>query len=198
MCIPKPRQGGVTLIETVVFIVVISIAVMALLQLFTLTTRSSADPVRRKQALLLAEALLEEVQLAKFTYCDPTDPQADSATSSLDCTIPEAFGQAAPEPAGTRPFDNINDYVAAANTATAAFESGGVLMNAAGTPFGLTGYTARLTITPQTLGQGSTAIVAGGSSADVDVLRITVSVAYGNGESVVLDGFRTRYAPNTL
>jgi len=38
---------------------------------------------------------------------------------------------------------------------------------------------------------------AGGASADTEVLRISVRVDY-DGQSLVLDGYRTRYAPNSL
>jgi MSHA pilin protein MshD len=36
-----------------------------------------------------------------------------------------------------------------------------------------------------------------GNAADTNVLRITVQVSYGN-DTVTLDGYRTRYAPNHL
>ena len=57
-----PGQRGVTLIELIIFIVVVSIAVVGLLQIFARTTASSADPQLRKQALAIAEAMLDEIE----------------------------------------------------------------------------------------------------------------------------------------
>ena len=198
---PPVRQRGVTLVELILFIVIVGIAVGGILTVMNLTTRGSADPVRRKQALIIAEGLLEEVELARFSYCDPADPNAgdaDTVKSAADCGIPERWGQLDPEPTGAtsgRPFDNVNDYVSAARTWTAAFDNaGGVLADANGNPLDVSGYTARLSIAPASLnGIGSDADTA----ADTEVLRITVEVSYG-GESVTLDGYRTRYAPNHL
>jgi MSHA pilin protein MshD len=198
MSFSRRRQRGVTLIELILFIVIISVAVVGVLQVFAVTSAGSADPLRRKQALMIAEGLLEEVQLAKFTYCDPSSPNADSATSTAVCTVPERFGQGggagpAQEPVGPRPFDNVNDYVAAPNTSVAAFDAGGKLLDAAGTDMKVDGYTARLTIVPEALG----GIASGYTASDVgDVLRISVEVKYDN-ETLVLDGYRTRYAPNS-
>jgi hypothetical protein len=45
-------------------------------------------------------------------------------------------------------------------------------------------------IVPETLNG-----IAGGTTADPDVLRITVTVTYDGGQTVSLDGYRTRYAP---
>jgi MSHA pilin protein MshD len=189
------RQRGLTLIELLMFIVIIGVALVAILQVFRITTARSADPVRQKQALMIAESLLEEVQLARFTWCDPSSDNADIATSRAECSIGEEFGQVLPEPSGPRPYDNINDYVAAANQPSYAFNNAaGLLANANGNAMNIDGYSARLTIAPATLGSGADAIVASGTSANVDVLRITVEVNYDN-ERLVLDGYRTRYAP---
>ena len=187
------RQRGVTLVELVLFIVIVSVALVGILQVMRLTTANSADPVRRKQALMLAEAMLEEVQLAKFTYCDPTSSNADIATSTSVCAIKEGFGQANGEPVGARPYDNVNDYVTAANTWESAFNAGGVLTDADGNTVNLSGYAVSLMINPEPLNN----IASTGTSADVDVLRISVKVTY-DGETLVLDGYRTRYAPNSL
>lgn len=196
------RQRGVTLVELILFIVIVGIAVGGILTVMNLTNRGSVDPVRRKQALIIAEGLLEEVELARFSYCDPADPDAsdpDTVKSSADCkTAPEQWGQQDPEPTGAgngRPFDNINDYVNAPATWTAAFDiAGNVLADANGNALGVNGYTARLSIAPASLsGIGSDA----DTSADTEVLRITVQVSY-DGETVTLDGYRTRYAPNHL
>ncbi|MFL6709161.1 MAG: type II secretion system protein [Massilia sp.] len=184
------RQRGVTLVELVLFIVVVSVAVAGILQVLQSSTAASADPLRRKQALMIAEALLEEVQLAQYTFCDPASPDASTATSTAACTIPERFGQ---ESAGSRPYDNVNDYAAAANTPIAAFNAGGVLADANGVPMAVNGYSASLTLIPESLGD----IASNAGAVDVgEVLRISVTVSYDN-QKLVLDGYRTRYAPNT-
>jgi len=72
----KRRERGLSLVELVVFIVIVSAAVAGVLGVMDVTTRSSADPLIHKQALAIAEAVLEEVQLQPFTYCDPDDPGA--------------------------------------------------------------------------------------------------------------------------
>jgi MSHA pilin protein MshD len=200
------RQRGVTLVEMIVFMVIVGIALGALVSVMNLTTRQSADPVRRKQALILAEGLLEEVERASFSYCDPADPNATTATRSADCTIPEAWGQAGSEPATSgRPYDNVNDYVAAAATATAAFDVGGKLSDANGNALNLAGYTATVTITPRALGPSGAVVgvdnpsagLSTASSADNEALLITVQVSY-DGQTLTLDGYRTRYAPTAL
>ena len=79
-------QRGVTLVELIVFIVVVGTAAMGVLLAIDVAARSSADPMIQKQALAVAESLLEEVQLQPFTYCDPDDPNAAAARSAADCT----------------------------------------------------------------------------------------------------------------
>ena len=37
-----------------------------------------------------------------------------------------------------------------------------------------------------------------GTSADAEVLHISVEVTYGNDQKVVLDSYRTRYAPKSM
>jgi MSHA pilin protein MshD len=196
------RQGGVTLIELVLFIVIVGIALAGIVTMMNLTTRGSTDPLRRKQALIIAEGLLEEVQLAKFSWCDPASANADTAANSAACDIPENWGQLAPEPSGGangRPYDNVNDYVTAPGVLTAAFDNAaGVLVDAAGNPLGVDGYRVRLSIRPAALGPAAAPIGSdAGASADTDVLRITVQVDF-DGQTLTLDGYRTRYAPNHL
>jgi MSHA pilin protein MshD len=188
MCIR--RQRGVTLIELILFIMIVGIALTAILGVMNVTTSRSADPVRTKQALMIAEGLMEEVQLARFTKCDPSG----DVDASGNCTIPEAWGQVAPEPPGPRPYDNVNDYVSAANTAVAAFNVGGALADANGRALALTGYTATVAITPEAVGPGGAQVGAAGSTADTDMLRIRITVFFDQ-QSLVLDGYRARYAP---
>lgn len=194
MSIDSERQRGVTLVELIIFIVIIGVALAGLLQVLSFTSRNSADPVRQKQALMLAESLLEEVQLSGFTYCDPTDESADTAANWAACSIKEEFGQVAgKEPVGPRPYDNINDYVSAANKPEPAFDVGGFLSDANGNRIAVEGYTATLTVSPAVLN----GIGAAGTSANTDVLRITVEISYQGDKVLALDGYRTRYAPNS-
>ena len=173
------RQRGVTLVELIVAIVIISVGIAGILSTFNIAVSGSASPLIAKQALAIAEALMEEVQLAPFTFCDPDDPLAETATPATVCTIPEAMG---PEAGDARPFDNVNDYNGFALPAITDVAGAAV-------PY-LAGYTAGIVVTAVALN--------GITLASGDVLRITVSVTAPTAEVFTLDGYRTRYAPNAL
>ena len=89
------RQLGVTLVELVVFMVIVSVALVGVLKVLDITNRGSADPLVRKQALSIAESLLLEIQQQPFTFCDPDDASISTATSAADCTNPQDKGGAA-------------------------------------------------------------------------------------------------------
>jgi MSHA pilin protein MshD len=205
---PPGHQRGLSLIELIIFMVVMGITAVAVLQMLNLSAKSSADPVRRKQALLLAESYLEEVELARFTYCDPTDPAATTAANTGQCAKPEVLGQ---ETGGVgRPFDNVSDYGALGSPGAALqqFLTGGQLSDASGTVLtGLSGFTVTVALnavpvaTP--LGTVAMPVNSSVSAANMRALRITVSVFFGTDPTnpthyVVLDGYRTRYAPNSV
>lgn len=199
-CSRPPRsQPGFTLIELVIFIVVISVAVVGLLGVIGRTTNNSADPQLRKQALVLAESMLEEVQLARFTYCDALDPVAETATNALPfnatgnpggCNTPQNVGT----PASTvRPYYNVTDYVDAFGTAKTYTD------DAAGASFPKQ-YAVTVAITPEAaLGPaGAQVAPADATPNNMNALRITVMVTYAGGQPVTLVGYRTRYAPNLI
>lgn len=176
------RSRGLTLIELLLFIVVVSIALAALLKVFVTATTASADPMIRRQQLAIAESLLSEVELMPFTWCDPDDANVEQAASTADCTTAEAIG---PESGETRYgpsyFDNVNDY--------AGFSMTGIrdLSNAAVS--GLAGYAASVTVAAATLDSLTT--------ASGDALQITVTVTGPDASTLVLQGWRTRYAPKS-
>lgn len=60
-------QSGAGLIELVIFIVVVSLALVGVLLVMNQTTGHSADALLRKQALTVAEALLEEIEQQPFS-----------------------------------------------------------------------------------------------------------------------------------
>jgi MSHA pilin protein MshD len=176
------RQFGISLIELIIFIVIVSTAVAGVLSIMNITTQHSADPVLRKQSQAIAESLLEEIELQPFTYCDPDDANAATATSSAGCaTLPEAMGPEAGETRYSTPqFDNVNDY--------SGFTMTGI-KDITNTPIStLAGYTASVAMTQDG--------ASFGLSADA-VLKVDVTVTAGS-DSLTLTGYRFRYAPNAV
>ena len=53
------RQGGVTLIELIIAMVIIGVAVAGMMAAFNTTSRNRADPVLQKQMAAVAEGLME-------------------------------------------------------------------------------------------------------------------------------------------
>jgi MSHA pilin protein MshD len=82
------RVRGFSLVEIIVFIMIVSVALAGVLGVMNFTTAHSADPLVRKQAIAVAESLLEEIKLQSFNNpaggysCGGTCTQADRA--SLD------------------------------------------------------------------------------------------------------------------
>ncbi len=181
---------GISLVEQIVFIVIVGVGVAGMLAAMTIGTRGSADPMIQKQALAIAEAFLEEAQLMPFTYCDPDDAQARTATSATvgaggcQATV-EAIG---PEGGETRygtvtPFDNVSDYHGYDSNA----EAPPGVKNIIGTAQpALAAYRAQISVANQALA----AISA------TDSLLITVTVTGPGNTIVTAQGYRTRHAPN--
>lgn len=180
MC--NSRQGGFSLLEAVIFIVVLGIGIAGMAILYNQLTLASVDPLIRKQALAIANSVMEEIQLRAFTFCDPDDPQVFTAASPAGCTTPEAIGTEGGEARYADPrFDNVSDY--------AGFSMAGIL-DVNGAPVaGLGGYSASVAI-QNAGGDFPSAIPADAA------LRITVTVAGPANVSVVLQGYRLRYVPN--
>jgi len=195
-------QRGLTLIELIVFIVIVSVALIGLLTVMNVTVTGSADPMLRKQSLAIAEALLEEVAAQPFTYCDPDDTaNAGKANifisgGTVDCTAsyiesagPETISSTESRGNVTPAFDNVNDYsgISSANLQTDISRNYAIP----------TGYTASMTVTAtDTIGPAGLQITSSATPANMRVLRIGVTVTRGT-ESITLEGYRTRYAPNT-
>jgi MSHA pilin protein MshD len=76
--LPAPStERGVTLVELVVAIVIISVALAGVLVVFLRNTSASADPMIWHQATAVAEAYLEEVLTKNFTADGPEGSRAD-------------------------------------------------------------------------------------------------------------------------
>lgn len=186
--------AGFTLVELIMFIVIVGIGVTGILLVYSTTIRGSVDPLVNKQMLSIAEAMLEEVELQPFTYCDPDDAQAAVATSSADCTggtggsNDESKTPLGPEGGESRasasnPFDNVSDYNGY-NTAS--------ISDLTGAPIApLAGYGVQVSVSQQALGPS-------GEVTASNSLLIRVTVTSPRGDTLSLSGYRTRYAPNAV
>jgi MSHA pilin protein MshD len=140
------RQRGFTLIELIIFIVVVSAGMAGILKVMDTTVKSSADPMVRKQAAAIAGSLLEEILLKDYAK--------DAASTAL------AY------PSGARnQFDCVSDYAGYTTT------SGIVYPDAAATPVpGLSSYN----ISPVSV--ASVTASESSLLADVGAKKITVIV----------------------
>lgn len=171
------RQCGFSLIELLVFIVVVGVGVAGLVSVMNPSIRFSADPMRTKQMQAIAEALLNEIVHQPFTWCDPDDPAASTAQAYAACTWPQNTGTFTPGESrlgGT--FDNVDDY------------GGYSMVNVTDVTGGnaMAGYTASVTI--------ARAGSAMGLADNTAALSVTVTVSFGH-DSFSLTGYRFRYAP---
>lgn len=180
----SPQQRGLSLIELLVFIIVVGVAVTGVVSVYSLNARSSVDPVIRKQAVAIAESLLDEVLSKPYTFCDPDDPNADTAANAAACTTAEGMGpevaQGETRYSATNPFDNVNDYD------TFSMPAGIVDIGNNAVP-GLGIYTATVQVQPAGAFNG---IPVG------ETLMVTVTVNAPGNQTLSLSGYRTRYAPN--
>lgn len=80
---PSPvRQAGFTLVELIFFIVVVTVGIAGILLVMDTSVRSSADPMVRKQAMALADSLMEEIM--QKAYDDPDGTGGETARDTYD------------------------------------------------------------------------------------------------------------------
>ncbi len=200
--IKRHTNRGASLIELIMFIVIITVALAGILLVMNTVTRHSADAIIGKQALAIAESLLVEIESMPFTICDPDDVNAATAVNAAGCTagMAQTLG-AGPVPAGesrystTTPLDNVADYAnCRLNTTGGSTGCDTAVINAirdiSGTAnAALGGYTASIVIADAGVAMG---LAAG------EALQITVTVNGIGGTRVVLDGYRMRDSPNSF
>lgn len=142
MC-AEPRRSclhlaaGFSLLEVLLTIVILSVGIAGLIGLFAMTTRQSADPLVRKQALAVAESLLQEIQLKSFAN-------------------PSGGFSGAPTQANRALFDDIGDYN--------GFATSGVFTIDGAAVSGLANYNVAVSVAGSALGPAGLSIPAASSS----------------------------------
>jgi len=159
----RTNQQGLTLIELIVAMVVISVALVGVMSVINYTTRHSADPVVRHQAIAIAEAYMEEIVLKDF--CEPDQTPAECAANP--CPGSEADRDL---------YDNVCDYDGLVDNG-ARNQNGQAIS-------GLENYRVNVTVVQESFGP---------PVATVNGLRIDVDVTDPSGESLRLSSYRADY-----
>ena len=137
---PAQHQCGFTLVELVVFLVVISMALGGLLHVFNFGVLHSVDPVTRVKALEKTQALLDEILSRRFDENSPVGgvPACNSSGATACLGITADAG-----------YDDVGDYNGYSNSSDTGYTLTATVVNA-GTELGITNTDARrITVTTQ-------------------------------------------------
>jgi len=101
------KQQGVTLVELVISIVVLSIAMVAMMNSFSISMSHSADPLWRNKSLKLAQLYLDEILAKKYDELTPVGGMPVVLNPSCASLGPDGVG-ADEETRAT--YDDVDDY----------------------------------------------------------------------------------------
>ena len=82
MSMTRRHQVGFTLIEVIIFIVVVGAGLAGILSVYNNAIKSSADPIVRKQAAALADSILGEI--LQKEYLDPDGSGGETTRDTMD------------------------------------------------------------------------------------------------------------------
>ncbi len=116
--VPRPsslRVTGVTLIEMVIFIVIVGIAVTAVMTVYINVGRTGADPLVRIRSLELGQSILEEILLKAYDNNAPLGGGCVQFSSGSRCSSgPSAAAQSATsfgsDGEARATFNDVDDY----------------------------------------------------------------------------------------
>jgi MSHA pilin protein MshD len=157
------KQRGVSLVELIMFIVIISVALVGISLVMNQVTRHSADPLVHKQAMAIAESLLEEIQLQDFVSQDGTTHNCVTPNTSPCVTAADR----------STAYHVVQDYN--------GFRMTGISDISGSAISGLGNYSAEVGIVAEALGSASSAV------------RITITVTDPQANTIAIDGYRTSY-----
>lgn len=163
-------QRGFSLVELIVFIVVVSVGLVGILSALNLTAMHSSDPLRPKQALAIAESLMDEIQLKDFI-----DPGS---------SVPVLL---------RGDYDDVNDFNGYASLGVHAIDDPlSNRSNRAAAISGLSNYDVSVTVCHPGAA-GCAALATPSSVAATDVWVITIEVTDPGGAVHSLTGYRLNY-----
>lgn len=126
----RRHQFGLSLVEVIIFVVIVSVGVVGLMSTMNVSLKHSADPMLRKQAVAMAEAIMDEVLAKDFANPAGGFTEADFVNCS-----------------GRLQYDDVADYNCFGGAPATAVIGGNVTLGAA--PIAaLAAYTAIVNVAP--------------------------------------------------
>ena len=106
------RQRGMSLIELIIFMVIVGVAMAGIISSINYNVQHSADPVVKKQALAIAESMLEEVccRISAIRRSSPNSSPRPSATCMTTSTITIATAVTASVPLTMRLLRQLSGF----------------------------------------------------------------------------------------
>jgi MSHA pilin protein MshD len=165
MCIRSARRApGFTLIEVLIAIIVLAVATVGVLLVYASASRGTANALINKQAMAIAEAMVEEIELTAFS--NPSGGFSGAAT-----------------PANRQNFDDVSDYNGYASTGVFTIDNIAITL--------LANYNVSVTVTASAFAGGASA-ADDITAADAKLITVTVTNPTA-GVSVSFDGWRVNY-----
>jgi MSHA pilin protein MshD len=195
-------------VDALLVTVLLSIVAVGVTTVSARLGAQSAQAVKMRQALALAQGLLEEVRHAPFTYCDRSQspPATGAFAGGTGCQAPALVDQMGPEPGESRynaaaRFNGVTDYqgfTMPGPGCAGICELDGTLISGPGSA--LAGCSAGVTMAPQALAvvPPANSIPALDANGRPQVLRIAVTVACPGLDPLRLETVRVRHAPTSF
>lgn len=146
------RQTGVTLVELIISMVIISISLVGIFTVINLTVKHSADPIVNNQAIAIAESYMDEILLQNYGSTAKVTCTTSSVRANFNCvdnynglTDNGAHNQQGATISGLSQY-SVTVTVSAATALTGGVNAKQITVNVTGpglsTGLSLTGYRA--------------------------------------------------------
>lgn len=173
------QNRGFTLVELVLFIVIVGVATAGIVVAFTQSTAHTHEPLIRQRTLAIANAYMDEILRKRWNENTPIEGGCVVTPSGMcGSVIPEAATLGADGTEDRAAYDDVDDYGSLAANHNPAGQGGAALANHAG-------YTVTVTVSePEADWNGI---------ARDDVRRIAVAVTNPLQETFTVVAYRVNF-----
>jgi MSHA pilin protein MshD len=183
----RRQARGFTLIDVLVVITLVGLIAGSVMVWFMNMSKQSAEIMRTRQVISVAQALLDEIRMMPYTTCELKINGCSAAVEAMGPEANEVRYHTALNDNNTR-FDNPNDYNGLTQPGPGCAgicDIKGTVLNPVGGA--LEGCTAAVAVAQQAMA----------AIPNTEAVLISVTVTCPGISPLTLQGVRTRYAPST-